>query len=267
MRALPATPELKPTRLRYSSALLTCVLLVPAIAGAATNAVRGCVEALSATLPEPARSTLTRTRGLSRQALALRSYLRAGEDLGSRWSWTEEQIREFEGSPHQQRFLQSLAAVIAQFEVENPGYSLFVNTQVRSLELQLERWSSNPRVGEVADELYSALRRELRQSASTQQPGGIAIERCRAFLVGWRPSRASPLAAPGLSAHGQLRAVDFQVMKGSQIVAGTSISLVARDWVKKGWADRLRRVVSSMGGDFIGPLQSPNEPWHYLYEP
>lgn len=253
-------------RLRCPSALLACVLLVPAGAGASTNAVRRCVETLSATLPEPARSTLNRTRGLSRQALALRSYLRAGEDLSSRWSWSEQQIREFEGSPLQQRFLLSIAAVIAQFEVENPGYSLFVNTQVRSLELQLERWSSNPRVGKVADELYRALRRELSRPASAQQSDGSGFD-CRAFLVGWRPSSAAPLAAPGLSAHGQLRAVDFQVIKGSEIVAGTSISLVARDWVKEGWADRLRRVVSSMGGDFNGPLQSPNEPWHYRYAP
>jgi hypothetical protein len=246
---------------------MTCVLLLPAVAAASSDAVRKYVDTLNASLPEPARTTLTKIGGLPRQALAARSYLRAGDELRSRWSWTEQQMQEFEGSEEQRRLLTSIAAVTAQFEAENPGYSLFVNMQVRSLELQLERWSSNPRVGKVADELYGALRRELSRPGYPQQPNEIALERCKAFLVNWHPSSAAPLAAPGLSAHGQLRAVDFQVMKGSQIVAGTSVALVARDWVKQGWARRLQHTVSSLSGGFSGPLLSPNEPWHYRYEP
>jgi hypothetical protein len=65
--------------------------------------------------------------------------------------------------------LASIAAVTARFEADNPDYSLFTNTQVRSLELQLQRWNENPRVTQVADALYSKLVRELTERKSPRQ--------------------------------------------------------------------------------------------------
>ncbi len=245
--------------------LLACAVFLPRIASASSTPVRAYLDALTATLPEPARETVAGIDGVSRQVLAVRSYLRVGEQLASRWSWTEQQAREFQASPQHRQLLASIAAVTARFEAENPGYSLFTNTQVRSLELQLERWNANPRVAQVADELYSKLVRELIEREYPRQPEADSLERCRAFLIGWRPSVAAPLAAPGLSAHGQLRAVDFQVKHGERIVAGTSVAAVARDWLQQGWARRLEQAVSALGNGFTGPLQSPNEPWHYSY--
>jgi len=245
--------------------LLACAVFLPRSAGASSSTVRAYLDALTDTLPQPARVTVAEIDGVPRQVLALRSYLQVGERLTSRWSWTEQQTREFQASAQHRQLLASIAAVTARFEADNPGYSLFTNTQVRSLELQLRRWNENPRVTQVADALYAKLVRELTQRKYPQQPEADSLARCRAFLIDWRPAVAAPLAAPGLSAHGQLRAVDFQVMQGERIIAGTNVAAVARDWIQQGWAHRLEQAVSALGNGFTGPLQFPNEPWHYYY--
>jgi hypothetical protein len=245
--------------------LMVCAWCAPCIGAASSNIVSVYLEALAQVLPQPAPGTVAEIEGLPRRVLAIRSYLRVGEQLPLRWSWTEQQTRDFEGSSQHRQLLAAIAAVTARFEAENPGYSLFANTQVRSLELQLQRWNENPGVAQVADQLFARLERELRERKYPQQPDADSLQRCKAFLIGWRPAVAAPLAAPGLSAHGQLRAVDFQVRQGERIIAGTSISAVARDWIQQGWALRLEQAVSSLGNAFTGPLQSPNEPWHYSY--
>ena len=68
-----------------------------------------------------------------------------------------------------------------------------------------------------------------------------------------------------MSLHGQARAIDFQVMKGGKVVAGAEMAAVDALWSKKGWARKLRQAVQET--HFKGPLQSPNEPWHYEYRP
>ncbi|NJO13463.1 MAG: hypothetical protein HC872_08360 [Gammaproteobacteria bacterium] len=162
-------------------------MCLPRSASASSNAVRVYLEALSSTLPQPARATVAEISGVPRQALALRAYLRAGDQLTTRWSWTEQQTREFQASSGHRQLLASIAAVTQRFEADNPGFSLFANTQVRSLELQLQRWNENPRVAAVAGELYAALVREL-EWAHPEQPGVSSLDRCKAFLIGWRPS-------------------------------------------------------------------------------
>ena len=72
------------------------------------------------------------------------------------------------------------------------------------------------------------------------------------------------LAVPGLSPHGQARAFDFQVFRGGQLVAGTDSTRIARDWRDAGWALRVAEAVRTSTA-FVGPLQSPDEPWHYEY--
>jgi len=79
------------------------------------------------------------------------------------------------------------------------------------------------------------------------------------------PAIPVPLAAPGLSLHGQSRALDFQVRKGTQTIAGPEVASVASVWEKQGWARKLQEAVDPAQGVFVGPLQSPDEPWHYEY--
>ena len=221
------------------------------------------LDLTAARLAPPARTTLRQIHDAPRQLLATRSYLLAGDALTERWSWSEEQIEAFARSPEHRALLAEIARVRTTFEHQNPGHSLHVNTQVRSLNEQVSRWNENTGVARVAQQLHRAAIRELRRSAYPATPDAAAVDRFAEFLRGWRPSVAAPLAAPGLSRHGQSRAVDFQVMRGAQIVAGTEVASVRRVWEGEGWAHKLRLAIGA--ANFVGPLKSPNEPWHYEY--
>nr|AQQ74408.1 hypothetical protein [uncultured bacterium] len=246
---------------------LTLHALVATASSGPADVILSHLAALTAELPEPAREALARIDTPQRKLLAARSYAKAGEQLVERWSWTAEQIRRYERSADYSRLLAEVDAVKQAFEQQNPGYGLYVNLQVRTLELQIERWNSNPGVAKTANELYGALQRELSAHRYPVRANAESTQRMKRFLVNWYPSTAAPLAAPGLSAHGQLRAIDFQVVRGEQVIAGTSIASVRRAWDQPGWRDRLQRAVQSVGAQFVGPLRSPNEPWHYTYMP
>ena len=98
---------------------------------------------------------------------------------------------------------------------------------------------------------------------------GIAEARARfeSTLKAHQPQPTPALAAPGLSPHGQMHAVDFQVWQGALTVAGPSTSQVQAVWVGQGWRDRLESAVRLASDKFRGPLQNPDEPWHYDYQP
>ena len=228
-----------------------------AAAGAPVDAGTACRDAAAATLPAPARAALDRIEGGGRQLLALRGYLRA-RDLEARWSWDEAQVQAYQGSPEQQAAHAEVARVQARFAADNPGYQLHVNLQVRSLGEQLRKWNGNASVAAAA----AALEAEAAAACARTGAGGFG-----AWLRGWQPPATVNLAAPGLSAHGQGRAYDFQVMRGPVLVAGTDSAQVASRWIADGWAARLASAVRDSGAAFTGPLRSPDEPWHYSYVP
>jgi len=86
-------------------------------------------------------------------------------------------------------------------------------------------------------------------------------------LIEWQPNSVAALAAPGLSAHGQARAFDFQVERGGQVIAAMDAASAHRQWDNAGWTQKLHAAVGLAGNHFVGPLQSPYEPWHYAYVP
>lgn len=216
-----------------------------------------CRDAAAANLPAPARAALDRIEGGGRQLLALRGYLRASE-LGPRWSWDEAQVQAYQGSAEQQAAHAEVARVQARFAADNPGYQLHVNLQVRSLGEQLRTWNGNASVAAAA----AALEADAVAACARAGADGFG-----AWLRGWQTPAPVNLAAPGLSAHGQGRAYDFQVMRGPVLVAGTDSAQVATRWVADGWAGRLAAAVRDSGAAFTGPLRSPDEPWHYSYVP
>lgn len=222
------------------------------------------LSAAAATLGQRERLTLAQIPELDRRLLALRAYVRAGAQLEDRWSWTDEEIRRYERSSEYRQLLDDLDRVRGEFERRNPGYTLYANTQVRSLDLQLERWNSNPRVGTTAANLVAAVQSN---HLVRQRPDGTAVEDFKRYLAGWRPAPVAPLAAPGLSAHGRMRAVDFAIMRNGRIVAATDVGSVVSQWEKPGWDRRLKEAIVASGAGFDGPLKSPNEPWHYDYTP
>jgi hypothetical protein len=249
-----------------SVAVLTAVIGLTSIAALAAEPAVQLHEyqaAIDARLPGPARAAMARIDEAPRRLLAARAYLRAGKDLGSRWSWSAAEIDAYEKSQEYLDLLRAIAAVQARFEARNPGYSLYVNTRARSLDLQLERWNENPSVGATAQDLERAALRELKLGNYPRAPGAEFVARFAEFLRNWRPPRAAPLAAPGLSLHGRSRAVDFQITKDGRIIAPTETAKVATVWERDGWAAKLAAAVR--GSSFVGPLQAPNEPWHYEY--
>lgn len=220
-------------------------------------------DALAADIAREARAVLARIEDTPRQLLALRSYVRMGEGIERRWSWSQQQIEAYSKTPEYRQLVQAVDAIKARFEAENPGYALYANTQVRSLDVQLERWNRNDSVGEAAQSIQRAVRKELLKSAYPAQPSEASTKQFREFLRGWYPAQAAALAAPGLSLHGQLRAIDFAVLKDGKIVAPTTLVAAETVWQAEGWSEKLKRATADTS--FVGPLQVPNEPWHYEY--
>ena len=244
-------------------AAFALLLAFPATARCARDSrLASDAAAIAARLDPRVAPALQRIPDTGRRLLALRSYLRAGTTLPARWSWSDQEIRAFEQTQEFRDVQAELDRVIAAFAEAFPGYTLYVNREVRSLDLQLERWNSNSSVDIAARVLLA----DLHQACASRRSKERA-EWLENWLADWTPPVPVTLAAPGLSAHGQSRAFDFQVERQGQLVAGTDTGRAAADWEAAGWTERLRRVVTSTSTRLRGPLEAPREPWHYVYVP
>jgi hypothetical protein len=240
-------------------------LVAEAVAGTPEQRLEQYVDRVAATLPVHVAETLAKIEGTPRRLLAARAYVRAGEGLRSRWSWSAEEIRAHTQSAEYRALIEETEAVRRRFEAQNPGYTLYANTEARSLELQISRYNSNKSVERAANHLHKSALAEVFRPEYGSPAEAESVERFKKFLTRWRPPTAAALAAPGISRHGQLRAIDFQIMKNGAIVAPTETASVKRNWDTPGWTEKLQAAVS--GTRFRGPLRSPYEPWHYEYDP
>jgi hypothetical protein len=184
--------------------------------------------------------------------------VRSREALTDRWSWSQARIDAYRQSREYQDLVEEVKRIRARFEADNPGFELYGNTEVRSLDVQIQRWNENQGVSRVAASLQKALCQKAREFSASE---------LRDFLQKWQPSAPSPLAAPGLSLHGRARAIDFQVHQGTRVVAGPEVAKIASTWEAHGWSAKLNAAVSAVSDKFEGPLKMPNEPWHYEYRP
>ncbi len=255
-------------RVRPSSWLASLLLLIwtsgPA---AADELVAAHLAALRDTLDARAAAALDRIEGLGPRLLAARSYLRSTARLPERWSWTQEQIDAYQGSPAQALLVAEIARVREVFEAGNPGYTLFVSPQVRSLDIQLQHWNQNRSVADAGSNLLEALRGIVGAKGFPAPGNKEALTRFSQALKAHKLEPTPALAAPGLSPHGQMHAVDFQVRQGVLTVAGPSTAQVQAIWLGQGWRDRLETAIRHASDKFRGPLQNPDEPWHYDYHP
>jgi hypothetical protein len=249
---------------RTAIVLIACLAAAgPALASSAS--LNEYLLAVTHDLSPAAKEALQRVGDPPRQLLAVRGYIRAGQQLTAHWSWSAQEIRAYEASEEYRELLAEIDAVRDRFEAQNPGYSLYANTTARSLDLQLQRWNSNRSVGVIAGRLQEAALREL-ADAYPAYPDAKATVRFANFLREWRPTpAAAPLAVPGLSLHGRSRAIDFQIVQNGRIIAPTEVAKVRSVWEEQGWTRKLATAMH--GARFVGPLQSPNEPWHYEYVP
>jgi hypothetical protein len=216
----------------------------------------------SAGLPSAVIEALHQIVGVDRQLLALRSYLRAGDSLTERWSWTQEQLSAYPSTPEGIAAAHELDAVATAFAIRNPGFTLQVNRVPRSLDLQITRWNENESVARTAAALVDALQRAFKSNRAVPNANDL-----RRALIKWQAEPVATLAAPGISAHGQGRAFDFQVTRHGEVIAGVDVASAHRQWDGAGWTQKLQAAVSAAGNRFVGPLQSPYEPWHYTYTP
>jgi len=245
----------------------TLALAMPAAAHADEPVAAVTLEALAAAIAAKTDARvdelLPRIDGVGRRLLALRSYIRSGGHLSERWSWTQERIAAYEGSIEQQELDAEVQRVREAFERSNPGYELFVNPQVRSLDLQLANWNHNESVAAASVRLLQDAVAHLGKAPRDAVPADML----EAFLGSYVPEPVPTVAAPGLSPHGQMRAIDFQVHRGAEIVAGPDTQTIGSTWEQGGWAARLDTAVREASRRFVGPLVSPREPWHYTYTP
>jgi hypothetical protein len=236
-------------------------------AAVAGEALERLVADIGERLDSRVAHSLSRIDGTGRRLLALRSYLRSEAKLAERWSWSQEQIAAYEGSPEHSELLAEIGKVREAFARNNPGYELWINPQVRSLDRQLESWNTNESVTEAAAGLTTAAVALVDSPSFPAQDAAKARGALETFLRSFQPTPAPTVAAPGLSPHGQMRAVDFQVQRGEAIVAGPKAATIATEWDAAGWSTKLDAAVRAASSRFVGPLASPREPWHYTYSP
>lgn len=256
--------KIKPLATRVIKAFLA-VLFAFAMPAGANDLLSSYLAAIDRKLDSRAVEALDKITGADRQLLAARSYLRNADQLADNWSWSKQQIEYYQGSPAQQALDAGIERVRVEFESRNPGFTLFVNPQVRSLDEQIEKWNSSRSVGDAGAELLLATTRFLVSggvpSASTPAGGDSFAN----FLLNYVPMREATIAAPGLSLHGQMRAVDFLVKRDGAVVAGPDTATIEDVWLNGGWRDKLAAAVIASGATFTGPLEKPDEPWHYTY--
>jgi hypothetical protein len=264
---LSASTHLR-ARLLARAVLVIAVLVFPvAIAAQAAlpageMQVQAWVDEVSVGLDSRAAEALSQIAGADRRLLAVRAYLRAGDTLPQRWSWSAQRLADYASTPEGRAANADIDAVAAAFAAANPSFTLEANRQPRSLERQLAHWNENASVKAVAASLVDSLSKRF-DGGSRSPPA----EELRAALIAWAPPVAATLAAPGLSAHGQGRAFDFQVLHGRRVIAGLDADAAYRQWDEDGWTLKLHQAMDAAHGRFTGPLQSPYEPWHYAYTP
>ena len=238
-----------------------CLMGLPAWAVAT-----GPLDALAAALaPPPSGEALSEIPDPGRKLLALRSYLRFGKGLAERWSWTEAEVKAFDGSPEQKALLAEIAAVKAQFKTANPGFEVYVHATTRSLDEQIVKWNANESVGLGGAEILNAFTAAFGEAATPTDDA--YLKKAGTWLRGFQPAKRANLAAPGLTLHGRASAIDFQIMKDGKIYAGASEKQVESLWTAEGWDVKLKASIDAAGPSFLGPLANPHEPWHYDYVP
>ncbi len=248
----------------YFAPWLLCCIAVPGHAG---DSVEHYLAALRAGLDTRVIEALGAIHGTGRQLLAVRSYIRSAAQLDERWSWNDAQIAAYAGSPEKLRLDAAIARVRCSFESANSGRTLFVNDTVRSLDRQIEKWNRSETIQRAAEYMLAKIRAEVATDAFPRANSPEGVSAFRNLIVSFKPVPTPSLAAPGLSLHGRMEAVDFQVMAGNRIVAGTDPTTVVDTWETSGWKAKLQSAVNEANAGFVGPLNSPDEPWHYDFRP
>lgn len=228
------------------------------------------MSAINGDLSPNVQSALDRIPDLAKKLLAIKYYLqRSREEIDRKWAWTGKYAKFYRSTGEYRRALDEIGKVKRAFAEMNPGYSLDVRIEIRSLGSQIGKWNTTRSVAKGADEIFTSFLSLVTDSAVTfnPEPDEESLERFKLFLLAFKPVQSPTVAVPGLSQHGQFRAFDFKIMRGRRVIAGTSTARIAADWDAPGWTERLREAICRASDRFEGPLDDPYEPWHYAYTP
>jgi len=161
---------------------------------------------------------------MDRRVLAIRGYLRfptmGRGTIEANWAWSNDDMEEFKKTNEFTKMKEAVADVKATFSASNSGYTLGVDPdKIRSLESQVTLWNQNPTVQRLGQELKTKLLKALETLPDT--PDETSLKSFKKTLTETGLSASPSNATPGLSQHGQAKAFDFVVFKGSEVVAGT----------------------------------------------
>jgi len=204
---------------------------------------------------------------MSKRLLALKYYLKRRGSIKGSWAWSRAQALRYKKSGAYGRSITELVRIRKTFEELNPGYSLRANADIRGVGDQVRLWNRTASVEVSARDLLKKVLRELSDTTWPEKPDKRAMTRFHTFLSKTKVLTIPTVAVPGFSQHGQLRAFDFVILQGNQIVAGTDAGSVRSVWDVGGWATKLKEAIDATSDRFSGPLKAPYEPWHYEYSP
>jgi hypothetical protein len=219
-------------------------------------------SAVAKTFPLKAQQALRLIGAPPLELLALRRYIRKGEELNTQWVWDHQQIKAYEESPKATKVRAEIAKVKKKFEELNPGYTL-ATSPIRDLARQVRLWKGNHTVHAAGVSLREKCLKEVSLASYPDVPTEDDTKKFNRFLGHCAVHPEPTSAAPGLSDHGQMHAVDFIIMQGQKKIADTVSSNISAQWVLPGWEKKLTNAIKSSGSRFKGPLQHPHEPWHY----
>ena len=219
-----------------------------------------------------------------RRLLALRGYLAKEEKEGAKslddhWTWSKQQIADYKHSGDEREARKAIEKVKAGFnaqpDMKKAAFKLAGEPDPRTMKFQMDQWNDGKAVGAPAAAVYDQALTEIRKSSYKDSPDEESLSRFGAFLKKLKVELYR--ATPGLSRHGQMRAVDFiaKNAKDPKLTLGASASQIP-EWRSTGCAAALKRAIDGVNAAakrtvFDGPLTKAKhgveEPWHYNYNP
>jgi hypothetical protein len=216
------------------------------------------------TLDKKVQGALDDIDGTPRKLLALKYYLNRKSIKGS-WAWTNKEMAAYRRSVDFRLANAEVDKVISLFQRTYPGHTLKTTKLARSLEDQIGLWNKTKSVAGASANLMKQAIKAMSTKAYPDTATKQSLAKFQKFLRDHSSKPVPTVAVPGLSHHGQLRAYDFIIWQGDKILAGSDGASIRNQWNGAGWGSKLRAIIYTASSKFDGPLQSPNEPWHYTY--
>lgn len=244
-------------------------------------------DELAATFPEKVQNALKKIRDfrseknplpaqkVALQLLALWKYIKA-KNLDAKWVWSDELLRAYPAPVRD-----GIKKITEEFEVlaNSPSNPLYTSAKVtsikpftlghsdpRNLNKQVELWNNNTKtVPQAAEDIKRKCLLEI-----VDYPDLPDTEKFRTFLKTCTVIPGTTNAAPGLSDHGHMNAVDFVVKQNDRTIAGTSTGKMKEKWDDPGWTQMLNTAVKNYLMNNSSKLfsedhlKNPREPWHYI---